>query len=107
MWADALRIVKEYIPSKLDEFQKEMAAKSGKYAEYYMWLLVFTSYTYTVYNHICCRNYEELLSQGSMWEQNGEYSHAIDLYLQLNTQNCSDLSLLIKTWEKVRYYGIR
>lgn len=31
MWADALRIVKEYIPSKLDEFQKEMAAKSGKY----------------------------------------------------------------------------
>ena len=31
MWADALRIVKEYIPSRLDEFQKEMAAKSGKY----------------------------------------------------------------------------
>ena len=30
MWSDALRIVKEYIPHKLDEFQKEMSAKSGK-----------------------------------------------------------------------------
>lgn len=30
MWSDALRIVKEYIPHKLEEFQKEMSAKSGK-----------------------------------------------------------------------------
>ncbi len=34
MWADALRIVKDYIPSKLDEFQKEMAANSGKYVHH-------------------------------------------------------------------------
>ena len=31
MWADAMRIVKEYLPNKLDEFQKEMSTKSGKY----------------------------------------------------------------------------
>ena len=30
MWSDALRIVKEYLPHKLEEFQKEMSAKSGK-----------------------------------------------------------------------------
>ena len=30
MWADALRIVKEYMPNKLEDFQKEMASKSGK-----------------------------------------------------------------------------
>ena len=36
-----------------------------------------------------------------MWEQSGEYSTAIDLYLQLTTQNCSDNELLQKTWEKV------
>ena len=48
-----------------------------------------------------CRNYEELLSQGRMWEQNGEYGTAIDLYLELTTQNCSDNDLLQTTWEKV------
>ena len=47
------------------------------------------------------RNYEELLSQGRMWEQSGEYSTAIDIYLELNTQNCSDSDLLQNTWEKV------
>lgn len=47
MWNDALRIIKEYLPHKvsvlycvlllfychiqLDEFQREMAARSGKY----------------------------------------------------------------------------
>ena len=51
--------------------------------------------------HNSFRNYEELLSQGSMWEQSGEHSHAIDLYLQLTSQNCSDQTLLTNTWEKV------
>ena len=30
MWADALRIVKEYLPHKLDEFQREMSSNSGE-----------------------------------------------------------------------------
>ena len=30
MWSGALRIVKEYLPHKLDDFQRELAAKSGK-----------------------------------------------------------------------------
>ena len=30
MWPDALRIVKEYMPNKLDEFQREMASNSGE-----------------------------------------------------------------------------
>ena len=49
----------------------------------------------------CCRNYEDLLAQGRTWEQSGEYSRAIDFYLQLTTQNCQDQDLLQDTWEKV------
>ena len=30
MWPDALRIVKEYLPHKLDEFQREMSSNSGE-----------------------------------------------------------------------------
>ena len=49
MWSGTLKIVKEYLPHKLDDFQRELAAKSGK-------------------------NYEDLLAQGRTWEQSGEYS---------------------------------
>ena len=41
-----------------------------------------------------------LLGQGRTWEQSGEYSRAIDFYLQLTTQNCQDQDLLQDTWEK-------
>ena len=30
MWTDAMRIVKDYLPHKLDDLQHEMAARSGK-----------------------------------------------------------------------------
>lgn len=52
-----------------------------------------------------CRNYEELLSQARLWEQNGEHPHAIDLYLQLNLQNCPDKQILKESWEKVCDYA--
>ncbi|KAL5460471.1 hypothetical protein EMCRGX_G033922 [Ephydatia muelleri] len=75
MWTDALRIVKDYIPQKLDEFQREMEAKSGK-------------------------GYEDLLSQAKTWEQSGEFSRAVDCYLQLTTQNCGSEEVLVKVWAK-------
>jgi len=51
------------------------------------------------------RNYEELVSQGRLWEQSGEHKHAIDTYLQLNTQNCPDKEILQEYWDKVRVLG--
>ena len=30
MWNDAMRVVKEYLPHKLDDLQHEMASRSGK-----------------------------------------------------------------------------
>ena len=48
------------------------------------------------------RNYRDLLSQALTWEQNGEYSRAIELLLQLTTQNCDDHDVLQQSWEKAR-----
>jgi intraflagellar transport protein 172 len=75
MWPDALRIVKEYLPHKLDEFQKEMSRKSGS-------------------------NYQDIISQAKTWENNGEYKRAIEMYLQLTTQNCENKEVLIQNWYK-------
>ena len=47
------------------------------------------------------RNYDDLLSQANTWEQNGEYTRAIDFYLQLNTDNCSNEDICLKSWNKV------
>ena len=99
MWADALRIVKEYLPHKLDDFQKEMSSNSG---EYVLDSLLSPAPDTPLPLPLPPRNYEELLSQGHLWEQNGEHTHAIDVYLQLNTKNCPDHSLLQEYWEKVR-----
>lgn len=50
------------------------------------------------------RNYDDLLSQAHTWEQNGEYPRAIDFYLQLNTDNCTNQDILLKSWNKARPY---
>jgi intraflagellar transport protein 172 len=75
MWDDALRIVKEYMPNKLDEFQGEMATAFGN-------------------------NTDDIISQAHSWEQSAEYRRAVEMYLKLTTQNCSDHSLLKKCWLK-------
>lgn len=41
-----------------------------------------------------------MLTQGRLWEQSGEHGHAIDTYLQLNTQNCPHEEILQEYWEK-------
>ena len=48
----------------------------------------------------CPRSYNDLLSQARTWEQNGEHSRAIDIYLQLTTANCPSHDLLQESWEK-------
>lgn len=48
----------------------------------------------------CLRSYNDLLSQARTWEQNGEHSRAIDIYLQLTTANCPSHDLLQESWEK-------
>ena len=49
------------------------------------------------------RNYQDLLLQGETWERSGEYSRAVEMFLQVTVNNCDDQELLIQAWNKVRY----
>ena len=46
------------------------------------------------------RSYNDLLSQARTWEQSGEHSRAIDVYLQVTSSNCPDHDVLQDSWEK-------
>ena len=39
--------------------------------------------------------------QARMWEQHGEYARAVDFYLQVKDNNCSNKQILVESWEKV------
>ncbi|XP_048583111.1 intraflagellar transport protein 172 homolog [Nematostella vectensis] len=73
MWGDALRVVKEYLPHKLeqwqDEYDKEVLTKGNRGAE-------------------------SLLSQGKEWEKKGEYNRAIDMYMKITASMTSDQDLV-------------
>lgn len=62
MWTDALRVVKEYLPHRLeqwqDEYDREVMSKGNRGAE-------------------------SLLNQGIEWEKNGEYSRSIEMYMKI------------------------
>jgi len=78
MWQDAIRLAKEYLPHKLGEVQMEFAR--------------FTSGGGTA-------EHGDLLSNGRMWEQQKEYSAAIDAYLKITTANTQDPDYLEEAWE--------
>ena len=46
------------------------------------------------------RSYRDLLSQARTWEQSGEHSRAVDVYLQVTSSNCPDPDVLQDSWEK-------
>ena len=79
MWKEALRFAKEYIPSKVAELNSEFEnlaikkAGSGK---------------------------DDILGAAKAFEQQKDYSRAIDLYLRLNTTHTSDLKALEHAWER-------
>ncbi|XP_046993145.1 intraflagellar transport protein 172 homolog [Schistocerca americana] len=79
MWADALRICKEYLPTYLaalkEQYDREVGVKGSKDAN-------------------------SLVSQAHEWEQNREYKAAIDCLLKVNSSNTKDHNLILKAWSK-------
>ncbi|XP_067026551.1 intraflagellar transport protein 172 homolog [Acropora muricata] len=59
MWTDALRVVKEYLPDRLEQWQDE-------YDRGYVQ-----------------RGAESLLNQGIEWEKKGEYNRSIEMYMKI------------------------
>ena len=51
------------------------------------------------YYHI--RNYQDLLSQATTWQEAGEYNRSVETLLQLTVNMCDDQQLLIDTWTRV------
>ncbi|KAM4529832.1 intraflagellar transport protein 172 homolog [Fundulus diaphanus] len=84
MWSDAMRICKEYLPSKLsmlqEEYERETSKKGG-------------------------RSVEGLLEQAREWEQAGEHSRAVDCYLKVKDD--SNASLMEKCWVKAAELSIK
>uniref|UniRef100_A0A8C3Y295 Intraflagellar transport protein 172 homolog n=1 Tax=Catharus ustulatus TaxID=91951 RepID=A0A8C3Y295_CATUS len=70
MWSEALRICKEYMPSRLGELQEECGREAGKKGS---------------------SGAEGLLEQAREWEQAGEYARAVDCYLKVRDPSNSIL----------------
>ncbi|KAM6123262.1 intraflagellar transport protein 172 homolog [Pterocles gutturalis] len=62
MWSEALRVCKEYVPSRLEELQEECGREAAKRGS---------------------RGTEGLLEQAQEWERAGEYAQAVDCYLKV------------------------
>ncbi|XP_057208125.1 intraflagellar transport protein 172 homolog isoform X2 [Triplophysa rosa] len=80
MWTDAMRICKDYLPSKLSILQKEYESEGN-------W------------------GVEGMVEQAQEWEQTGEYAQAVDCYLKV--KDSSNMDLLIKCWMKAAELAIK
>uniref|UniRef100_A0A8C2G8A1 Intraflagellar transport protein 172 homolog n=1 Tax=Cyprinus carpio TaxID=7962 RepID=A0A8C2G8A1_CYPCA len=80
MWTDAMRICKDYLPSKLSVLQKEYESEGN-------W------------------GVEGMVEQAQEWEQTGEYARAIDCYLKV--KDSSNIELLMKCWMKAAELAIK
>ncbi|CAH1397619.1 unnamed protein product [Nezara viridula] len=76
MWMDALRVCKEYLPSKLSSVQAEYDRAVGSKAS---------------------RDAGLLLSEARQWEASGQYATAVSCYLKVNPSNCPDHNTLVKS----------
>uniref|UniRef100_A0A672S0Q9 Intraflagellar transport protein 172 homolog n=1 Tax=Sinocyclocheilus grahami TaxID=75366 RepID=A0A672S0Q9_SINGR len=85
MWTDAMRICKDYLPSKLSILQKEYERE-----------------TFCV---VSSRGVEGMVEQAQEWEQTGEYARAIDCYLKV--KDSSNMDLLMKCWMKAAELAIK
>ena len=48
-----------------------------------------------------CRTTEELVAPAKTWEQNGDYSRAVNAYMKITVQQSSDYDFLAHCWKKV------
>ncbi|XP_070378558.1 intraflagellar transport protein 172 homolog [Dermacentor albipictus] len=79
MWNDALRICREYTPSKIMELQEEYD------------------------NHMDTkgsRDVDALLEQAQEWERNGQHDRAVDCYMRMTPENVKNVDMLEKCWVK-------
>ncbi|KAJ9575458.1 hypothetical protein L9F63_007663, partial [Diploptera punctata] len=77
MWAEALRVCREYLPSRLPALQAEYEREVGSKGT---------------------RDVASLISQAREWEQNGEYKTAVDCLLKVNSNVTKDQNIIIKAW---------
>ena len=77
-WKEALRFAKEYTPNKVievnQEYEKFLSGQGGS-------------------------GKEEILSNAKIYEQQKDYSLAIEMYLRLSTNHSSDINFLEEKWE--------
>ncbi|XP_053736543.1 intraflagellar transport protein 172 homolog [Synchiropus splendidus] len=84
MWSDAMRICKEYLPSKLSSLQEEYDQETSRKG---------------------LRGVSGLLDQAREWEQSGEHSRAVECYLKVKDD--ANAGLLEKCWLKAAELSIK
>ncbi|CAL8315982.1 unnamed protein product [Lota lota] len=84
MWSDAMRLCKEYLPSKLALLQEEYDSEAAKQGP---------------------RGMEGMVEQAQKWEQSGEFSRAVECYLRV--KDSSNVALMEKCWMKAAELSIK
>uniref|UniRef100_A0A3P8XGI6 IF140/IFT172/WDR19 TPR domain-containing protein n=1 Tax=Esox lucius TaxID=8010 RepID=A0A3P8XGI6_ESOLU len=84
MWSDAMRICKEYLPTKLSVLQEEYEKEATKKGS---------------------RGVEGMVEQAKEWEQSGEYSRAVEFYLKV--KDSTNVPLMEKCWMKAAELAIK
>ncbi|XP_042189213.1 intraflagellar transport protein 172 homolog [Callorhinchus milii] len=84
MWSEAIRICKEYVPSKLEQLQTEYEKEATKKG---------------------IMGAEGLIEQAKEWEQSGEYARAVECYLKV--KETSNLARMEKCWMKAAELSIK
>uniref|UniRef100_A0A1B6D0F4 Intraflagellar transport protein 172 homolog n=1 Tax=Clastoptera arizonana TaxID=38151 RepID=A0A1B6D0F4_9HEMI len=79
LWVDALRVCREYLPSKLATVQAEYEREVGARGT---------------------RDVSSIVNQARQWEQSGEFKAAVDCYLRINNNNCKDSSTILKALQE-------
>ncbi|XP_073968518.1 intraflagellar transport protein Oseg2 isoform X1 [Rhodnius prolixus] len=75
MWMEALRVCRDYLPTKLPSLQSEYDRTVGSRGAKDVGLLV---------------------SEARQWESSGQYYTAVKCYLKVNNSNCQDTSTIVK-----------
>ena len=86
MWAEALRVCKEYIPHKLKSLQEEYEREVG---------------------HTSNSSSDGLLAQGRQWEESGDYVRAVECYLKVDKSSTRDVNILAAAWSKAAEIAIK
>merc|ERR1711871_292084 len=90
MWNDAMRLAKEYLPHKLSEVQMACAQfmNSGQP------------------EGGTAVSPADLMSNARVWEENKQYSEAIDAYLKITKETTSNLDHMEEAWEKATHLAM-